>query len=168
MNPFQSSLAAGQHETLLQNEINYDHSNSPSSTLKRRAIANSLLMNLRSSNERLSTFPSSSIASLTNGSNDFHSTNQGIEREMTVDSFDQIPASRQGRPLFEAITDFPVDRKEPAFEPSMANNDTSLLTNALTDDRRSLSSEKARKELSARRLFKPFQNMRFRKKSSTS
>jgi hypothetical protein len=158
---------ASQQDTI--SDSGYEQSQSPSNTLKRRAIANNAMINHRSSTERLSSFPLSVYSSSSYGLNDFPLTSAaGLDRENTFESLDLSSSSKQTKPLFEAVPDYVMDSNELVADQQQKVNGSTPSVDTANDDRRSTSSEKVRRQLLTSRIFKPFQNMRFRKKSNTS
>ncbi len=142
-----------QQDTISQSDSGIEQSNSPLTTLKQRAI-----MNYRSSNDRFSTNPSvlhsNSSNSITNSS--INPTNYEYLKNSS--------SMKQIRSLFEGIPDLSNENND-----SIPDDQVQYDRNSSTDDRQSISSpEKTRKHIISTKLFKPFQNIRFRKKNSTS
>ncbi len=131
-----------QQDTISQTDSGFEQSNSPSVTLKQRAMKNN--------------------RSLTNPTILHSNSNNSINN--TPDSVDASSGMKPSRSLFESIPDLPNEKN--GYSP----DDLQQYDRASsTDDRQSISSpEKRRKQLLSTKIFKPFQNMRFRKKTSTS
>jgi hypothetical protein len=145
-------IQTSQQDTISQSDSGIEQSNSPSSTLLRRT-----LMNTRPTNNNTSVIHSNSANSL----NDQHSS---IDRHNPSEYLDGSLSSKQTKSLFEGIHDLQLDNNDSISEYQPLNYDSKS-----SDDRRSMSSpEKTRKQMISTKLFKPFQNMRFRKKNSTS
>ena len=158
-----------QQDTISQSDSGIEPSNSPSATLKRRVI-----MNMRSSNERLSNNPSTFHSNSANGLTDSHSNSTAVNRQNTYESLDNSLSSRQTKPVFEGISDLQVDNNDSISDDQQQQQQqqydkTSQSIDSSYDDGQSSSSpEKTRKQMISTKFFKPFQNMRFRKKNSTS
>jgi hypothetical protein len=137
-----SSMQQFSHDASHPTEPNYESTDSPSAILKRRITA------YRSSTERLATYPSTTLSGSVNGLNEFYPVHGLADRETTYDSLDkhELPSNE-----IQHVRDVK----------------TSAVTTA-ADDRRSVSSEKVRRQFLGSKIFKPFQQMRRRKKSDAS
>jgi hypothetical protein len=133
-------------DTISQSDSGIEQSNSPSITLKQRAI-----MNNRSSNNP--TFvQSNSVNSITNSS--INPTYENL-----INS-----SMKQSRSLFNGIPDPPNDNNDYLIDDQQQYD-----RNSSTGDRQSIPSPgKTRKQIFSTKIFKPFQNIRFRKKNSNS
>lgn len=147
-------------DTISPPEPSFDQSNSPSMILKRRVMNNVALMSSRPSSDRLATYPSM------NSSNGLNELSIGSDRENLNDSPDVLPfTSKAMKPVFDPIPDLNVENAEPVFVDDQREMNLTPSTDP-ADDRRSVSSEKARRQALANKLFKPFQNLRLKKKTN--
>ncbi len=156
-----------QQDTISQSDSGIEPSNSPSTILKRRTM-----MNIRSSNERLSNNSSVLHSNSANGLIDSHSNSTVIDRQSTYESLDNSLSSRQTKPVFEGIIDLQADNSDSISDDQQLHQydrNSQIIDSSYADGQSSSSSpEKTRKQMISTKLFKPFQNMRFRKKNTTS
>ncbi|CAF1159111.1 unnamed protein product [Adineta steineri] len=157
-----------QQDTISQSDSGIEQTNSPSATLKRRAIMN----NTRSSNERLSNHPPMSYSYSTNGLLNSHITPPSIDRQSTYEIIDNSSLSKQTKSLFEGVSDIHTDNNDSLSDDQQLQQQydkNSLNVDSSNDEGVSSSSpEKIRKPMISSKLFKPFQNIRFRKKNISS
>jgi hypothetical protein len=134
-----------QQDTISQSDSGIEQSNSPTVNLKQRAIINNRSLN------NSSVIHSNSANGITNSS-------------INSDSIDNTSSLKQSRSVFECIPDLQNDNQD-----FMLDDQQQYDRNSSTDDRQSMSSpEKKRRQIISTKLFKPFQNMRFRKKNTTT
>jgi hypothetical protein len=140
-----------QQDTISQSDSGIEPSNSPTSALKRTK-----LMNSRPSNNP-TVIHSNSANSLT----DSHLNSNIIDRSEYPEG---LLSSKQAKSVFEGIHDLQMDNNDSISDDQQLQYDR----NSSYGDRQSMSSpEKSRKQMLSSKLFKPFQNMRFRKKNTS-
>lgn len=134
-----------QQDTISQSDSGIEQSNSPSTNLKQRAMINNRSLN------NSSVLHSNSANGLMNSS-------------INSDSIDNSSSIKQSRSVFECTPDLQNDNQDFILDDQQQYD-----RNSSTDERQSMSSpEKKRKQMISAKLFRPFQNMRFRKKNSTT
>lgn len=144
-----------QQDTISQSDSGIEQSNTPSTILKQRAILNNR------SNNNSSILHSNSANSITNSL----INSSGIDRQNVSDYLDNSLSSiKQSRSVFEGIPDLQNDNQDFILDDQQQYD-----RNSSNGDRQSMSSpEKRRKQMISSKILKPFQNMRFRKKTSTN
>ncbi|CAF0756162.1 unnamed protein product [Adineta ricciae] len=151
-----------QQDTISQSDSGIEPSNSSSVTLKRRAI-----MNNRSSQN-----PPVSQASSTNGNLDSHLSSTSTDRQNSYELLNSSSLSKQTKSLFQGIPDSQMDNNDSISDDQQQHmqhdRNYQYAHESSNDEGHSSSSpEKIRKPISTK-LLRPFQNIRFRKKTSNS
>ncbi|CAF2596650.1 unnamed protein product [Rotaria sp. Silwood2] len=157
--------ANSQQDTISQIDNGFELTNSPSAILKNRFVTNR-----RPSNEYQSSNSPILYSKSSNCLNDLNRNSTVFHRPNTYESFEKSLASKSAKTSSEGVPDRQISNNDSMFDDQNQQSDGhSQLINSSTDDRRSLSSfEKTRKQLISTKFLKSFQNMRFRKKLSTS
>ncbi len=154
-----------QQDIMTRSDNGFEYPNSPLLSLKRRAITNSTLFSNRST-ERLSSNSRMVYSNSINGLNNSNTTVTGMMRQNPDDSFDILSLNRQIRPTFDIITDQQSDKND---DHQQEYDRKSQISDSVYDDQQTtLSVDKKRKQMITTKLFKPFYNIRFRKKNNVS
>ncbi|CAF1031135.1 unnamed protein product [Rotaria sordida] len=154
-----------QQDTISQTDNGLEMSNSPSAILRNRFMANCRQANEHQPNNSPILYSKSS-----NSLNDLNRNTINYNRPNTYDSLGNTLPSKQTKSSYEPITDRQFSHNDSISDDQQTQLDgNSQIINSSIDDRRSLPSlEKTRKHIISTKFFKPFQNIRFRKKISTS
>jgi hypothetical protein len=92
-----------------------------------------------------------------------------VDRQNTYESLDISLSSRQTNPSLGDTLDLQSDNNASISDDPQQYDRTSQYADSTYDERRSISSsEKTRRQMISTKLFKPFQNIRFRKKNANS
>ncbi len=150
---------------MTRSDNGFEYPNSPLLSLKRRAITNSTLFSNRST-ERLSSNSRMVYSNSINGLNNSNTTVTGMMRQNPDDSFDILSLNRQIRPTFDIITDQQSDKNDDHQQEY--DRKSQISDSVYNDQQTTLSVDKKRKQMITTILFKPFYNIRFRKKNNVS
>ncbi|CAF3202703.1 unnamed protein product [Rotaria socialis] len=148
---------------MCQYDIGFEQPNSST------GIRNRLTMNNRPSTDHLANSSSLLHSYSTNGIIDAYRNSTVFTRPNTNDPLDNLP-SKQIQSLFDGNADRQISTNDSLSDDQLQQSDgNSQVINSSNDDRQSVSSVgKPRKQIIATKFFKPFQNIRFRKKIGTS
>jgi hypothetical protein len=144
-----------------RNDNGSEYSNSPS-TVKRRTFTNSTLFSNHLSSDHLSLNRKIVYSHSANGLN--NSTES--TRPNTYDSLEILSTGQQSKPIFDIITDSQFDNDDSLLDDQ--DRKSQISESMYSDQQSVLSPEKKRKQLFSTKLLKPFQSMRFRKKTNNS
>lgn len=141
-----NAFLPSQLDSISQSDNGIEQSQSPSMILKQRAIMNN----------RLSNNPIIHQSNSINGM-----TTSSINPVYEYLNNSSLTSMKQTRSLFEGVSDENND--------DILDDQQQYDRSSSTGDRQSMSlSEKTRKQIFSARIFKPFQNIRFRKKNTNS
>ncbi|CAF2070722.1 unnamed protein product [Rotaria magnacalcarata] len=161
-NPIHSNQGS-QQDTMCQYDIGFEQPNS-STVMRNRST-----MNNRASTDHLANSSSLLPSYSTNGIIDVYRNSTVFTRPNTNDSLDNS-SSKQIKSLFDGNADRQISTNDSLSDDQLQQSDgNSQVINSSNDDRQSVSSVgKPRKQIISTKFFKPFQNIRFRKKIGTS
>ena len=167
MYPGVPTTVSAQDTTHLPPESNLEYMPAGSTTVKRRTIADGILINSDLSSERLN--PAIAMAH-SNSAHSLRNSNSNLttmSRPQTLDNLDGFSSTKSGGAVFDFAYDPSSESNDIVSDDLQERKSQSLLSS--TDDRTSLSSStKPRKSLMSTKLFKSFSNIRFRKKHTTT
>ncbi|UJR33378.1 hypothetical protein I4U23_020826 [Adineta vaga] len=162
-NPLYTTYPSSQ-DIMSISDSNFDYVNSPSTTLKRRTVANNVSPSNRSSTDRLLNPSTITYSHSTNGLYDLSTNSTGMSRQDASDSPDTSSLGKASKPIFDITSDYGTDNNDFILDDQ---DRKSTIFDSVSDDQQSISSNKSRKQILSSKLLKPFQNMRIRKKSGS-